>query len=145
MTLTSTKLNNIVTGIHKLFSHYLWLWFLTISAVEILAFSSTSGFHAQTLVAILKVKLKTHFSSCDWLKRRAFLKFTKSWNQNSQAILRSDFLINKVILLFCLKYWGRVPLSQHAVRLIWTALSLPKGYCLDIATIVLCFSFNTKF
>ena len=47
-----------------------------------------------------------------------------------------------MILRFSLKYFGCVPLSQHAVQLIWTALSVPKGYCLDIATIVLCFSFN---
>ena len=73
-----------------------------------------------------------------------YWNFQKVWNQNSQAILRCDVLINKVILLFCLKYWGCVPLSQHAVRLIWTALSVPKGYCLDISTIVFCFSFNTK-
>ena len=28
--------------------------------------------------------------------------------------------------------------------LIWPVLSVPKGYCLDITTIVLCFPFNTK-
>ena len=59
-------------------------------------------------------------------------------------MLRSDVLINKVILLLVFKYLGCVPLSQHAVRLIWTALSVPKGYCLDIMTIVSCFSFNTN-
>ena len=37
-----------------------------------------------------------------------------------------------------------MPLSQRAVPLIWTALSLPKGYCLDIATTVSCFSFYTN-
>ena len=84
------------------------------------------------------------FSSCVWLKRRALLNFSGSLKPNSQAIFRSDVLINKVILLFCLKYYGCVPLSQHAARLIWTALSVPKGYCLDIATIALCFSFNTN-
>ena len=47
-----------------------------------------------------------------------------------------------MILLFCLKYRDCVPLPQHAVPLIWTALLVPKGYCLDIATIALCFSFN---
>ena len=140
-----------------------------------------------------------------------YWNFQKVWNENSQAILRSDDLINK-ILLFCLqyntiqlfycfisfhmrhsqntfinmfnintkndisfsimlnkrsiwkkeniyspmqnglymlnaeilKYWGCVPLSQHTARLIWTALSVPKGYCLDIANMVSCFSFNTN-
>ena len=73
-----------------------------------------------------------------------YLNFQKIGNQNSQAILRSGVLINKVFLLVCLKFWVCVPLSQHAVQLIWTALSVPKGYCLDIATIVLCFSFTTN-
>ena len=74
-----------------------------------------------------------------------FLKFSERLKPNRLAILRSDILINKVILPFCFKNWGCVPLSQHAALLIWTALSVQKGYCLDIVTIVSCFSFNTKF
>ena len=56
------------------------------------------------------------------------------------AMLRSDVLINKVILLFCLKYWGCVPLSQHAGLL----YQYQKDIALDIATIVLYISFNTN-
>ena len=115
-----------------------------ISSIENLTFSLTSGLHPYTLVAITKDKLQGTFSSCVRFKRRALLKFQKVWNQNSQVILSSDVLINKVILLFCLKYRGCVPLSQHGVRLIWTALSVPKGNCLDSVTLVSCFSFNTN-
>ena len=77
MTKTSTKLIIFVIGIHKLFCHNLWLWFITILTIVNLAFSSTFGFHAQTLVAILKVNFQDTFSSCVWLKRRAKLKFSK--------------------------------------------------------------------
>ena len=79
MTKISTKFNHFVIGIHKLFSHYIWISFITISTNENLSFSSTSGFHAQTLMAILKVKLlETFFSSCVWLKRRALFNFSES-------------------------------------------------------------------
>ena len=78
MTKTSTKLNHFVNDIHELFSHCLWLLFITISTIENLAFSSTSGFHAQTLVTILKVKLQDTFFQLCVAKTKASLKFSES-------------------------------------------------------------------
>ena len=59
------------------------------------------SFHAQTLVAILKVKFQDTFFQCVWLRRRALLNFSESLKPK-----RSDVLIIKVILFF---YLGCVP------------------------------------
>ena len=48
-----------------------------------------------------------------------------------------------MILLFCLKYWSCVPLSQQTVRLIWTVYQYQKDIVL-ISRLVSCFSLNTN-
>ena len=56
ITKASIKLNHLKIGIRKLYSHNLWSSFITIFTVESVAFSLTSGFHAETLMTIVKVK-----------------------------------------------------------------------------------------
>ena len=56
ITTASIKLNHLKIGIRKLKSHNLWLSFIAIFTVESVTFSLTSGFHAETLMTILKVK-----------------------------------------------------------------------------------------
>ena len=61
--------------------------------------------------------------------------FHKVLTQAEHAKGRSDILIDKAIsILFC-RSLGCVPLSTNTERLMWTALSAPERYCLDVTTI----------
>ena len=61
--------------------------------------------------------------------------FQKVLTQAEHAKGRSDILIDKVIsILFC-QSSGCVPLTTYTDHSIWTAVSAPESYCLDITTI----------
>ena len=70
------------------------------------------------------------------------LKFSERMNPK-KAIHNEDLIIqiNKVVLQFLCRSLDCVPLSKNTAWLILTALSAPKEYWLDIATIGLCFYF----
>ena len=70
ITKASIKLNHLKIGIRKLYGHNLWLSFIAIFTVESVAFSLTSGFHAETLMTILKVKTSVQKKSVACAKKK---------------------------------------------------------------------------
>ena len=84
----SIKLNRLKIGIRKLYGHNLWLSFIAIFTVESVAFSFTSGFHAETLMTILKVKTsRQKIICCVCIKSRAILKFPESFSPKEPFII----------------------------------------------------------
>ena len=65
--------------------------------------------------------------------------FQKVLTQAEHSKGRSDILIDKAILILFCRSSGCVPLSTYTDRRIWTVVSAPERYCLDITTIKLCF------
>ena len=61
--------------------------------------------------------------------------FQKVLTQTGYAKGRSDILIDKAIYILLCRSLGCATLSTNTDCLIWTALSAPERYCLDIATI----------
>ena len=71
----------------KLLGHNVWLSFIAIFTVESVAFSLTSGFHAETLMTILKVKTSRQKKFCVCIGGRAILKLSESLNSKEPLIM----------------------------------------------------------
>ena len=62
---------------------------MVIFTVESVAFSITSGFHAETLMTILKVKTSRQKKIyCMCIESRAILKFSESLNPKESFIIK---------------------------------------------------------
>ena len=73
----------------KLQGHNLWLSFIAIFTVESVAFSLTSGFHAETLMTILMVKTSRQKKCCVCIESRAMSKFSESLNPKEPFIMNA--------------------------------------------------------
>ena len=62
--------------------------FIAIFTIESVAFSFTSGFHADTLMTILKVKTSRQKICCLCIENRAMLKFSESLNPKEPFIMK---------------------------------------------------------
>ena len=64
------------------------LSFIAIFTVEKVAFSLTSGFHAETLMIFLKVKISRQKICCVCIESRTMLKFSESLNPKEPFIMK---------------------------------------------------------
>ena len=88
ITIASIQLNHLKIGIRKLYGNNLWSSFIAIFTVESAAFSLTSGFHAEILMTILKVKTSRQKICCVCKESKAMLKFSESLNPKEQFIMK---------------------------------------------------------
>ena len=87
-------------------------------------------------MAILNVNASRHPSPVVYTQNVSNIEnFQKVLTQAGHAKGRSDIVIVKAISILLCRSSGCAPLSTNTDLLIWTALSAPERYCLNIATI----------
>ena len=85
---------------------------------------------------------KTHFSGSVCIERRAIMQFSESLSPKELCIKKIRYPDLLGHLAFFASKIGLSPFIKKYRRLICTALSAPKGHCLDMATIYSCCLFD---
>ena len=75
------------------------------------------------------------------IERWAILKFSENLNPKEFSHHKEDLISIRRFCIFVSKF-GLCPFIKNTAWLIWTALSAPKVYCIDTATIDSCFLFD---